>query len=82
MEGSMKNLVIASTAASFVGGMGFGRCGTDRFADLLLSARLSSVTEVKSRVGDALISGILWALVAAIVTFVAAISVVNLFRLL
>jgi hypothetical protein len=82
MEESMKNPVIASAVASFAGGMDSGRCGTDCSANTLLSARPSSVTDINPRVGHALISGILWALVAVIVTFVATIGMANLFWLL
>ncbi len=69
------------SAATIARSMGSGRFGTDRFANMLLPARQSSVAERKSRVGS-LVSGILWALVAAIATFVATIGVVSLVGLL
>jgi hypothetical protein len=70
------------SAATIARSMGSGRFGTDRSANTLLPARQSSVAKRKSRVGDVLVSGILWALVAAIATFVATIGVVSLVGLL
>jgi hypothetical protein len=82
MGKSMKNLVTASAATSFAGGIATGIRGFDRFADTLPSARLPSVIEIKPGLGYALVSGILGALVAAIVTLIGTIGVINLLRLM
>ncbi len=78
----MKNFVIASAVTSFEGGIATGIRGFDRFADTLLSARLSSGIATKPGLAYALVNGILGALMAAIVTFISTIGVINLLRLM
>jgi hypothetical protein len=78
----MKNFVIASAATSFAGSEANGMRGCHRSADALPSARLPFEIEIKPRLGYALMSGILGALVAAIITFIGTIVVFNLLRLM
>ncbi|MDQ3796251.1 MAG: hypothetical protein M3294_01390 [Pseudomonadota bacterium] len=78
----MKNFVIASAVTSFEGGIATGIRGFDRFAETLPSARRPSVNAIKPGWGYALVSGIWGALMAAIITFISTIGVINLLRLM